>query len=64
MSNDAEYLSISQIAKQLGVSWFTVRRWIENDELPALKLGNQYRVSKKDYEKFLQQRRKQPPVKD
>lgn len=55
-----EYLSTKQIAKILGVRTITIRRWIAKGKLPAISLGEiqkDYRVSKKDFEKFLEERK-------
>ncbi len=51
-----EYLTVEQIAKELGLSEETVLRWIRRKELKAYKLGKTYRVTRKDYQKFLDQR--------
>ncbi|HKF36107.1 MAG TPA: helix-turn-helix domain-containing protein [Ktedonobacteraceae bacterium] len=52
----AEYLTVEQIAKQLGMSSETVLRWIRKKQLKAYKLGRDYRVKKEDYQEFLDQR--------
>ncbi len=51
-----EYLTVEQIAKELGLSEETVLRWIRRKELKAYKLGKTYRVNRKDYQEFLDQR--------
>jgi excisionase family DNA binding protein len=51
-----EYLTVEQIAKELGLSEETVLRWIRRKELKAYKLGKTYRVNSKDYQEFLDQR--------
>lgn len=51
-----EYLTVEQIAKELGLSEETVLRWIRRKELKAYKLGKTYRVQRKDYQEFLYQR--------
>lgn len=51
-----EYLKVEQIAKELGLSEETVLRWIRKKELKAYKLGKNYRVSREDYQEFLDQR--------
>jgi excisionase family DNA binding protein len=51
-----EYLTVEQIAKELGLSEETVLRWIRRKELKAYKLGKTYRVQRKDYQAFLDQR--------
>jgi len=55
-----EYLSTKQIAQILGVRAITVRRWIQKGTLLAIALGEinkEYRVAKKDFEKFLDERK-------
>ncbi|HZO73443.1 MAG TPA: helix-turn-helix domain-containing protein [Ktedonobacteraceae bacterium] len=51
-----EYLTVEQIAKELGLSEETILRWIRRKELKAYKLGKTYRVQRKDYQEFLDQR--------
>jgi len=53
----SDYLTIDEIAAQLRVSWFMVKRWIETGELPASKFGKQYRILRADYEEFLRRKR-------
>jgi excisionase family DNA binding protein len=50
-----EYLPVAQIAKELGLSEETLLRWIRNKELKAYRLGKTYRVTKADYQEFLDQ---------
>lgn len=52
----AEYLTVEQIAQELGLSEETVLRWIRRRDLKAYRLGKTYRVTKKDYQEFLDQR--------
>lgn len=51
-----EYLTVGQIAKELGMSVETVLRWIRKKQLKAYKLGRDYRIKKEDYQEFLDQR--------
>lgn len=53
---EEEFLTVEEIAKRLKVKEFTIRDWIRKKELPAYKLGREYRVKVSDYEKFLQER--------
>jgi len=48
-----EFLTTKEIAKALKVHVITVRRWIVVGKLTSTFLGKEYRVSKKDFEKFL-----------
>jgi excisionase family DNA binding protein len=49
-------LTIEDIAGICRVSDKTVRRWISNRELPALKLGAQWRIRPRDLDLFLRDR--------
>ncbi len=54
-----EFYTTRQIAKMLYVKAITVRRWITKGELPAILLEKEYRITKPDFEKFLENRRVQ-----
>jgi excisionase family DNA binding protein len=58
LTHPFSFNSIQSIAEMLDVSIKTVRRWIIRGELPAHKLGNQWRVSSLDLDVFLKLRRK------
>lgn len=47
-------LSTSEIAEKLNVTPKTVRCLIENGDLKAIKVGKIYRVSKEEFELFLE----------
>ncbi len=49
-------LTIAEVADRLRVNEKTVRRWIDTQELPAFKLGRQWRISEQDLRRFLQMR--------
>lgn len=49
-------LTIPDVADLHQVSEKTVRRWIEARELPAAKLGNQWRIRPRDLEIFVRER--------
>jgi excisionase family DNA binding protein len=58
MSETQRFLTVPQIAKDLGVSEDFVRKLIRDKELPAYKVGKkEYRVLVTDYEDFLKKRR-------
>jgi excisionase family DNA binding protein len=47
------YLKVSEIAKILEVGDTSVRRWISQGKLPAIRTGGgQYRISVEEFEKF------------
>ena len=53
MAIQREYLSPNEIAEYLGISPFTIRRYIKLGELKAVKLLGSFRVHKNDLQVFL-----------
>ena len=47
-----KYLTTKEISSVLKVQEVTVRRWIKNGKLPAIRFGREYRVKKGDLEKY------------
>lgn len=52
-----EYLTIDEIASFLNISRFTVRKLIQTEQLPAIRLMKLIRVRKRDLLVFLESRR-------
>lgn len=52
-----EHYTAREVAEMLKVHERTISRWIKDGRLPAIRLGNRYRISRQDLEKFLQDRR-------
>lgn len=50
------YLTSEEIAAKLRVDISTVRRWITSGQLPAIKVGKQYRIESRAYDQFLKDR--------
>jgi excisionase family DNA binding protein len=48
-----QLLTLEQVAKYLNVDKFTVYRLISNRDLPAFKVGNQWRFKKQLIENWL-----------
>ena len=48
--------TIPEVGAVLQVSEKTVRRWIASGELPAAKLGSQWRIRPRDLEDFVRDR--------
>ena len=61
---DKEFLSVREIAEMLGLKEDTIQGWIRSGSLPAIKLGNTYRVKRRDLDTFLDQRRTNRDTKD
>lgn len=51
-----EYLTPQQVADALQLTVQTVYQWIKDKELPAVKVGRVYRITKEDFDKFLSDR--------
>jgi excisionase family DNA binding protein len=49
-------LTIDDVAELNQVSGKTVRRWINAGDLPAAKLGNQWRIDPADVKRFFVER--------
>ena len=50
----AEQLKLPEVARRLGVSEKTARRYVKSGTLPSMFVGGAYRVSEEDLEGFLQ----------
>jgi len=50
------YVSPQDLADRLGVSVFTIRRYIRAGKLPAVKLDGGYRIGRDDIAEFLKSR--------
>ncbi|MDP8952725.1 MAG: helix-turn-helix domain-containing protein [Actinomycetota bacterium] len=50
-------LKLPEVARRLGVSEKTARRYVKAGELPSVFVGNAYRVSEEDVERYLRQAR-------
>jgi excisionase family DNA binding protein len=54
-----KWLSVAQVADELGVTVDTVRNWInrKKDPLPAAKLGRDWKVKREDLDRFINERK-------
>lgn len=55
-------LTVHEVADMLKVKESTVRTWIRESELRAVKLGRDWRVSIKDLEAFVNDHANRPPA--
>ena len=47
------YLSLTEVAEQLGFSDQTIRNWIRDQKLPAVKIQRNYRVKQSDVDRIV-----------
>lgn len=52
----APFMTIQEVADLLKVSSATVRSWIKNEELRAVKLEREFRIAKVDLQSFIESR--------
>lgn len=57
MKNRALFYTLPEIADMLKVSRQTVYRWVKSGELPAFKLGHDWRIKDSDLQKFIEERK-------
>ena len=57
MPQGEDWLTTDEIAKDLKVNVKTVRNWIHSGELVAMDVGGEYRVSRFDYDAFIERRK-------
>jgi excisionase family DNA binding protein len=50
-----EYLTVNEIAQRLKLNPQTLRNWIEQGKLPALRVGRRVRIRRADFERLLQE---------
>lgn len=55
-----DFLGVRDISQVLGVSYWTVQKWIRDGELPAIKAGRSYRVRREDFDAWRQNRTVRP----
>ncbi|HSM01170.1 MAG TPA: helix-turn-helix domain-containing protein [Acidimicrobiia bacterium] len=54
---DKDWLSVADICEYMDVSTFVVTRVLRSGELPAVKMGREWRVSRVDFEDWLNAQR-------
>jgi excisionase family DNA binding protein len=50
-----KFISVAEAARQLGVSFWTVYRWVRAGRINSLYLGRRRIIAEKDMEAFIQQ---------
>jgi excisionase family DNA binding protein len=57
LPEDKELLTTEDIAQYLGYHIRTIRLYVREGKLPAIKVGREYRIRREDFEKFLEERK-------
>lgn len=52
---DEEYLTVAEVAETLKLNQQTVRNWIDQGSLPALRVGRRVRIKRSDFRRILDQ---------
>ena len=59
-TSDDEFLTVADIARILKLNQQTVRNWIDQGTLPALRVGRRVRVRRSDFDAFVEGGRTAP----
>jgi len=54
MDKEVEYMSLEDVADMLGVTYQLIYRLVRAGELPAVRLGKLYRISRADLDAYLE----------
>ena len=52
-----KYLRVADIVEMTGMNEETIRNWIRQKKLPAIRVGRDYLIDPKDWQEFLDKRR-------
>ena len=52
-SSDETYLTVAEVAHTLKLNQQTVRNWIDQGRLPALRVGRRVRIKRSDFQRIL-----------
>ncbi|HWF51565.1 MAG TPA: helix-turn-helix domain-containing protein [Solirubrobacteraceae bacterium] len=50
---DEQYLTVAEVAELLRLNQQTVRNWIDQGSLPALRVGRRVRIKRSDFERLV-----------
>lgn len=56
LPTDAQYLTVAEVSSLFRVGAKTVRRWIRSGDLPATRLGRDWRIARSDLKAFAEAR--------
>jgi excisionase family DNA binding protein len=52
---DESFLTVAEVAELLKLNQQTVRNWIDQGSLPALRVGRRVRIKRSDFERVIEQ---------
>ena len=55
-SEPEEFLTVAEVAATLKLNQQTVRNWIDQGSLPALRVGRRVRIKRSDFERISRKR--------
>lgn len=58
MAEEKEIMTIRQVAEYLRISEVTTYRLVQNDKIPAFKVGRNWRVRKEDLNDFIDKQKR------
>ena len=52
--DDSEFLTVAEVAETLKLNQQTVRNWIDQGSLPALRIGRRVRIRRSDFDRLIE----------
>lgn len=52
---EESFLTVAEVAEMLKLNQQTVRNWIDQGSLPALRVGRRVRIKRSDFERIIEQ---------
>ena len=52
--SERDYLTVSEVSEVLGISPATVRKQVEQQDIPIIKIGRNYRILKEPFMRLMQ----------
>jgi len=52
---DDSFLTVAEVAETLKLNQQTIRNWIDQGSLPAIRIGRRVRIKRSDFERLLEE---------
>lgn len=62
LDQDSEFLTVAEVATLLKLNQQTVRNWIDQGSLPAIRIGRRVRIKRSDLDQLIEQGSQGTPV--